>query len=71
MIFAADEIASQARPLPRDWGRLIQKLPWIGPPNAAVLVDETLPSRLGTLSACNVRIAIGTGIARFDFLFDF
>src|ERR1700720_3036703 len=37
------------------------------PPNAAVLVDETLPSRLGTLSACNFRIAIGTGIARFDF----
>jgi hypothetical protein len=36
--------------------------------NAAVLVDETLPSRLGTLSACNVRIATGTGIASFDFL---
>ena len=30
MILAADEIASQARPLPRDWARLIQKLRWIG-----------------------------------------
>jgi hypothetical protein len=30
VIFAADEIASEARPLPRDWARLIQKLRWIG-----------------------------------------
>lgn len=30
MIFAANEIASEARPLPRDWARLIQKLRWIG-----------------------------------------
>ena len=30
MIFATDEIASEARPLPCDWARLIQKLRWIG-----------------------------------------
>ena len=30
MIFATDEIVSQAQPLPRDWARLIQKLRWIG-----------------------------------------
>jgi hypothetical protein len=30
VIFAADEIASEVRPLPRDWARLIQKLRWIG-----------------------------------------
>jgi hypothetical protein len=30
VIFAANEIASEARPLPRDWARLIQKLRWIG-----------------------------------------
>jgi hypothetical protein len=30
VIFSADEIASQAQPLPRDWARLIQKLRWIG-----------------------------------------
>lgn len=30
MIFAADDISGQARSLPRDWGRLIQKLRWIG-----------------------------------------
>jgi hypothetical protein len=30
VMFAADEIASQAQPLPRDWARLIQKLRWIG-----------------------------------------
>jgi len=28
--YAADEIASHARPVPRDWARLIQKLRWIG-----------------------------------------
>jgi hypothetical protein len=30
VMFAADEIASQAQPLPRDWARLIKKLRWIG-----------------------------------------
>jgi hypothetical protein len=30
VIWAADEIASQAQPLPRDWARLIRKLRWIG-----------------------------------------
>jgi hypothetical protein len=30
VIFATDEIANQAQPLPRDWARLIQKLRWIG-----------------------------------------
>ena len=30
VICAAEEIASQAQPLPRDWARLIQKLRWIG-----------------------------------------
>ena len=30
MIFAADEMPGQARALPRDWARLIQKLRWIG-----------------------------------------
>jgi hypothetical protein len=30
VLLAADEIASQARPLPHDWARLIQKLRWIG-----------------------------------------
>jgi len=30
VIFAADEIASNAGALPPDWARLIQKLRWIG-----------------------------------------
>jgi hypothetical protein len=30
VIFLADEIASQAQNLPRDWAALIQKLRWIG-----------------------------------------
>ena len=30
VIRAADEIAGQAQPLPRDWARLIRKLHWIG-----------------------------------------
>ena len=30
VIFATNEIVSQAQPLPPDWGRLIQKLRWIG-----------------------------------------
>ncbi len=29
VIFAADT-AGETKPLPRDWGRLIQKLRWIG-----------------------------------------
>jgi hypothetical protein len=30
VIFSANEIASQGKSLPREWGRLIQKLRWIG-----------------------------------------
>ena len=41
------------------------------PRASAVLVDETLPSMLGALFACNGRVATGTGIAEFDFLISF
>lgn len=46
VIFAADEIARQARPLPRDWARLIQKLRWIGLDDEAARLEwavSTLP----------------------------
>jgi hypothetical protein len=39
VIFAADEIAREARPLPRDWARLIQKLRWIGLNDEAVRLE--------------------------------
>ena len=46
VIFAADEITRQARPLPRDWARLIQKLRWIGLDDEAARLEwavSTLP----------------------------
>jgi hypothetical protein len=30
VIYVPEQIASHARPVPRDWARLIQKLRWIG-----------------------------------------
>lgn len=44
MIFAADEIASQAQPLPRDWARLIQKLRWIGLDDEAARLEREISS---------------------------
>jgi hypothetical protein len=44
VIFAADEIASQARPLPRDWARLIQKLRWIGLDDEAARLEWAVSS---------------------------
>jgi hypothetical protein len=42
VIFAADETASQARLLPRDWARLIQKLRWIGLDDDAARLESAV-----------------------------
>jgi hypothetical protein len=42
VICAADEIAGQAQPLPRDWACLIRKLRWIGLDDEAARL-ENLP----------------------------
>ncbi len=42
VIFAGDEIARQARPLPRDWARLIQKLRWIGLDDEAARLESAV-----------------------------
>ena len=44
VIFAADEIAAQARPLPRDWARLIRKLRWIGLDDEAARLEWAVSS---------------------------
>ena len=44
MIFAAEEVARQARPLPRDWARLIQKLRWIGLDDEAARLESAVSS---------------------------
>jgi len=44
VIFVADEIASQAPPLPRDWARLIQKLRWIGLDDEAARLEWAVSS---------------------------
>lgn len=42
--FAADEVTSQAQPLPRDWARLIQKLRWIGLDDEAARLEWAVSS---------------------------
>ena len=44
MIFAADEVTSQAQPLPRDRARLIQKLRWIGLADEAARLEWAVSS---------------------------
>ncbi|MFZ1150950.1 MAG: hypothetical protein WAR76_14630 [Xanthobacteraceae bacterium] len=44
MIFAADEVTSQAQPLPREWARLIQKLRWIGLADEAARLEWAVSS---------------------------
>jgi hypothetical protein len=42
VMLAANEIARQARPLPRDWARLIQKLRWIGLDDEAARLERAV-----------------------------
>ncbi len=56
VIFAADEIASQARPLPRDWARLIQKLRWIGLDDEAARLEWAV-SKLPLDQRCELSLA--------------
>ena len=55
MIFAVDEIVSQAQPLPRDWARLIQKLRWIGLDDEAAHL-EWVVSTLPLEARCEVNL---------------
>lgn len=55
MIFAADEIFSRARPLPRDWARLIQKLRWIGLDDEAARLESAV-SNLPPEQRCDVTL---------------
>jgi hypothetical protein len=52
---AADEIASQARPLPRDWARLIQKLRWIGLDDEATRLEWAV-SKLPLEQRCELSL---------------
>jgi hypothetical protein len=54
VIFAADEIASQAQPLPRDWARLIQKLRWIGLDDEAARLEAV--SKLPLNQRCELNL---------------
>jgi hypothetical protein len=55
VFFAADEIASQARPLRRDWARLIQKLRWIGLDEEAARLEWAV-SNLPVEQRCEVTL---------------
>ena len=55
MIFAVDEIVSQAQPLPRDWARLIQKLRWIGLDDEAARLERKVSS-LPLEARCEVNL---------------
>jgi len=54
-MFAADEIASQARPLPRDWARLIQKLRWISLDDEATRLEWAV-SKLPLEQRCELNL---------------
>ena len=54
-MFAADEIASQAQPLPRDWARLIQKLRWIGLDDEAAQLEGAV-SKLPLDQRCELSL---------------
>ena len=54
-MFAADEIASQAPPLPRDWARLIQKLRWIGLDDEAMRLEWAV-SKLPLEQRCELSL---------------
>ena len=54
-MFAADEIASQARPLPRDWARLIQKLRWISLDDEATHLEWAV-SKLPLEQRCELNL---------------
>ena len=55
MIFAANEAASQAQPLPRDWARLIQKLRWIGLDDDAAQLESAV-SNLPLEQRCELNL---------------
>jgi hypothetical protein len=55
VMFAADEIASQARPLPRDWARLIQKLRWISLDDEATRLEWAV-SKLPLEQRCELNL---------------
>ena len=55
VIFAANEIASEARPLPRDWARLIQKLRWIGLDDEAARLERAV-SKLPLDQRCQLSL---------------
>ena len=42
VIDVAEEIASHARPIPRDWARIIQKLRWIGLDGEAARLERAV-----------------------------
>jgi hypothetical protein len=55
VIFAADKIASQPQPLPRDWARLIQKLRWIGLDDEAARLEGAV-SKLPLNQRCELNL---------------
>ena len=55
VIFATDEIFSQAQPLPRDWARLIQKLRWIGLDDEAARLEWAV-SKLPLEQRCELSL---------------
>jgi hypothetical protein len=55
VMFAADEIASQARPLPRDWARLIQNLRWISLDDEATRLEWAV-SKLPLEQRCELNL---------------
>jgi hypothetical protein len=55
VIFAANEVASQAQPLPRDWARLIQKLRWIGLDDDAAQLESAV-SNLPLEQRCELNL---------------
>jgi hypothetical protein len=56
VILTADEVAGwQARPLPRDWARLIQKLRWIGLDDEAARLEWAV-SNLPVEQRCEVTL---------------
>jgi hypothetical protein len=55
VISALDEFAGHARPLPRDWARLIQKLRWIGLDDEATRLEWAV-SNLPAEQRCEVSL---------------